>query len=156
MSYDATPMIIFDENSQHVESNMFYIPPGWVAQFLAFGFSDTPKVIDTDNPAKTLQAACMNMLLFKDVELPIFKQANTPVRNLSEYKGQLMAKELIITNGCPWRLDYCNNLALLDISGSYQLILNDPEAASVVRIFARFHRKEELSRNSGLYFGGVQ
>lgn len=149
------PVPVFNAKSASPESMPFYLYPNYIMAFYAYGFASESLPLSGDG-TYGLQAACLSSILWKDNPLPKPNpnRPDTPVLDLSKYVGLIMAEQEIITNGCPWQLSACNNLALLDLSGSYRLVLNDPAAVTVAHVYYRvFHKEEFLHRNSSLYLG---
>jgi len=149
------PVPIFNSKSVTPESTPFYLYPNYVMAFYAYGFASESIQLSESGIFGT-QAACLNSILWKDNPLPVPNPnaPPTPVLDLQKYVGQILAEQEIITNGCPWQLSACNNIALLDLSGSYRLVLNDSAAVTIAHVYYRVFPKEEmLPRNSRLYLG---
>ena len=149
------PVSIFDSNSVTPESAPFYLYPNFVMAFYAYGFASELIQLSESGSFGT-QAACLSSILWKDNPLPTLSPNSPPppVLDLQKYIGQILAEQEIITNGCPWQLSACNNIAMLDLSGSYRLVLNDPAAVTIAHVYYRVFPKEELlPRNSRLYLG---
>lgn len=153
MRGEWSPLEIFTERTAVPESEPFYIYPDYIGVMYAFGFGNQSRPLPPDG-VYGLPGACLNMILWKDTPLPVIqKPTEAGYVDLSAYIGQIMAEELVTTNGCPWQLSACNNLGIIRVSGSYRLVLNDPNDVGIVRVYMRVFDRDSFLNNSEMFFG---
>lgn len=147
---DAAPYVLFGENSQCIYSPAFVVYPGEVLKFIAYGFSKYRIAQDPEKP-KLLQVACLESLVYAGEDT----FDNCPAANgIWEIDpGRLIESELVYINDCAWSLSTCNNLAFLDIPGTYRLLLNDPGAVGFVRVYLWRYKLSVLNWAGRVFWG---
>lgn len=133
---------LFTETSVDVNSPFFTVAPGEIALLQAFGFADYKDRVD-NTEQQVPQEACLEMLLFKEGALPPQK-GSCPVRDLDKYRTLLLAQETMMRDGCYYALSKQNNIMLINIPGSYRLVLNDGTAVGTARVYLRMLSHEEF------------
>lgn len=144
-----SPLTLFDKNSKSVDSMYFYVPVDLTAQLLSFGFTDRTADDDrkpqkaevfvaiTDEPEQSRSHQQCGDSFFQNGRQPI-----------------IIDESPIMSPNCEcWNLSACYPIRLLDIPGTYKLVLNDSTALSVVHIYLKFWPKAQMNHNSSLYFG---
>lgn len=141
---------LFDENSKNVSSNIFSVLPGELAIFRAFGFldkKDKPDNSVSDSP----QSACLDMLLLTEDATIAIETCGNNLLDWSSNIGRVLASEQVRIGGCPVGLDKCTNLLFWQVPGAYRLLLNDPTAIGIVRIYYHITHKDEYPWDRLLY-----
>ncbi|MDR1872026.1 MAG: hypothetical protein LBS60_08965 [Deltaproteobacteria bacterium] len=149
----ATSLVLFDDKSLEQSSELFYITSGWFGVLSAYGFLDISVPIDPDLPW-TKQRACLNQVELGNVIIPEDRPCGVINKAGSNSYVEIIAEGPLALHGCPWHLSACHNKAILDIPGTYRLILNDPVAAGSVQIYLKVYPLNSLSKNSALSIGG--
>lgn len=142
---------LFTETSVSMESPFFTVFPGNIAMLQGFGFMEYAARED-NSTMRVPQYAYLEMLLFKEgtISQP---SDGCPIRDLSMYQSFLLAKEPLRKCGCMFELSKKNNIMLLNIPGSYRLIMNDMTAVGNARVYLRTYSKTEFPWNSKFFLG---
>lgn len=143
---------LFTETSLAVDSPFFTVMPGEIAILQAFGFAD---VRHKEDPTELTvpQVACLEMLIFKEGVVPSRQVGTCSVMELSQFQAQLLARETMRRNGCMFSLSKCNNIMLLNIPGSYQLVMNDATAVGDARVYLRVATYDKFPWSSKFLIG---
>lgn len=146
------PIAVFDSDSTSAYSRLFYVFNGEIMVLRAFGMQDNIDRVDNSVPV-TPQRICANMVLLGE-GVSLERDASFALDPL-QYEGEVIAEELIYTNGCPWMIEKCNNLSFIDVPGTYRFFLNDPTAVGKVFLYFNIIRKAEFLRHVSSFMGGV-
>lgn len=144
---------LFDRRSTSQESPYIYVPEEYVAEFTSFGFQhkmvSDPRCPQTAELCAVITSEPENLLTNSGGGIcgQVLINPNAHFTVIDEFP-------ITAPNCEDWFLDSCSNIKLLDIPGCYRLVLNEPEAVGVVRVYLKFWLKEHMTRNSRLYFGG--
>lgn len=148
---------IFTEQSQSVEGPFFYISPGHIIQAQAFGFAEWA-ARENNALRKVPQAACLEMVLFREGIIPSWETPETRGRckfifDLRQYTTDIEAIEEVQLHGCGLSLTACNNMMLLHVPGAYRFVLNDATSVGQVRVYLREFTVDEFPWNSRFLMG---
>lgn len=148
---------IFTPQSKDTASQPFYLFPDTVAVIQGFNF-DGAKVSSprSTNGTKFTPAACLNMVKLTPYTIPDNYRSDEggwyyiPTANSIEYSGP------ICTGGKPWSINVARTMALLDVPGDYQFILNHDSLLGVIELIAYVYPKMDFGGTEAktLYLGG--
>lgn len=144
------PRPIFDESSVEAQSGPFVVHPGEVAIIRAFDFADYADRVDTST-TRVSQSACLEMLLFKENELPESSGCRGDFLDWNAFAGLPLAAEKVRVGGCAVSISKCHNLLLLNVPGTYRFTMNDDTAVGNARIYVQIISKTEYPWDSDLF-----
>lgn len=154
MSLDKAIYVpLFTETSVSVDSPFFTIIPGEIAMLQAFGFADYASREDSTT-LQVPQEACLESLLFRESVLPSHKFGVCQIMDLEKYRTELLAKETVCCNGNCFTLTASNNIMLINIPGTYRLVMNDGTAVGQARVYMRVFTKDEFIWDSKFFLDG--
>jgi hypothetical protein len=131
------PTALYDDKSFYAESPLFYLSPGYVGVFKAFGFQPGLVLVDPAKP-KTTQRACLKQVYWQLAKHEFDRPCGVfPTGPEVSQVGGAYLEETVMTDGCPWEISACDNHRALDSPGLYRFVLNDP--AAVGNVFVLFY-----------------
>jgi hypothetical protein len=150
---DGSITPLFDTDNMRSESEIFQLFPGWIAILSIHGFPDIP-VPGAPGEFYALPGICLHRILLSSLPEEL---ADNPCGVVAFSKPEIViiADDEVTTDGCPWRMDACDNLRLLAVPGVYYFVLSDPALAGQVQAYVKFYHSNELP-GFGLwpFFGG--
>lgn len=147
-------IVLFDEGSTYVQSDIFAVLPKKIVVLTAWGFSATKKVIEPGEPNNITQRAIVEKLAFNgggyfvgDPDCVCKLNTQALVFPDTQYAEDV--------TGCGvWNLSACWNVGIITLPGVYRLRFNDTGAPGSVIIYADIFNAEDVYIPPRLIFGG--
>lgn len=151
----SIPTPIFDVLSSRVESPVFFVEPGEIAQVQAFGFAcRKAKLSETERSVP--QIATLEQVMFKeaikDVATTVM-QGSCACTKLYNKATEILATEPVMLCGNCVQISASNNHLLINTPGAYRFVLNDVTALTNVQVFIRTFTHNEFPWDSSLFIG---
>lgn len=151
----SLPTPIFNPLSTSVESPIFFVEPGEIAQVQAFGFA-CRKAKLSESERSVRQVATLEQIMFKeaikDVATTVV-QGSCTCTKLYNKTTEILATEPVILCGDCVQLSASNNHILINTPGAYRFVLNDVTALTNVQVFVRTFTHNEFPWDSKLFIG---
>jgi len=145
----AIPSIIYDEHSKEVESKLFVVDPGMIAQVIGFGFACTRNKVDEGERTVPQMAKLQQVVLFEETVSNRTKQCV----NIIDKKAKIVASDDVMICGECVTLTARNNILLINVPGVYRFVLNDITALGNVQVFLKSYSLGEFPWDSKLFIG---
>lgn len=144
---------LFNDKSTDTISPAFTVGIGQVAILQAYGFLDTNQSLDPDEYIPQKQVACVQKLFYENGPLPQGVACGGIIpTGVSASSGYDYVKSCKVG----WEMSSCNNVAMINVPGTYRLELNDQTALGTVSIYYTIVTAGAFPWNSNLFFGELQ
>lgn len=142
---------LWDSENITQDSSIFEVKAGKALVLFAVGLLNDKAVATGE--FRGPQAVCVSKILYDVVEnTRSVKAEPTSFCDCNFIHGSSQnvlssVESLVNTNGCPWQLTPCNNIAVIALPGFYRLHLNDETAIGKAQVYAEQYDLYDLPAN---------